>query len=163
MNNHLTIKPISLRQANSFVEQFHRHHGKVQGAKFAIAVYFGNEICGVSICGRPLNRFLDDGSTLEVLRLCTDGTYNACSILYARSARIAREMGYNKIITYILESENGTSLKASGWTLEKESAGGGSWTHSNRRIDDRLYHQGSFFEEKPKYPTEVKKRFCKML
>jgi hypothetical protein len=82
-------------------------------------------LCGVAICGRPVSRHLDNGLILEVNRLCTDGTYNACSKLYSACKRIAKEMGYDKIITYILESENGASLKASGFICEG-SAGGGS-------------------------------------
>ena len=49
-----------------------------------------------------------------MLRVCTDGTANACSFLYARTAKIARLMGYEKIITYTLEEESGASLKAVG-------------------------------------------------
>lgn len=74
--------------------------------------------------GRPVSRGLDDGQTLEVTRLCTDGTKNACSFLYSKAARVARELGYSKIITYILMSESGDSLKASGWYLDAENVGG---------------------------------------
>ena len=78
----------------------------------------------VAIVGRPLSRHLDDGKTLEILRCCTDGTHNACSILYGRAARIAKLMGYERIITYILESESGSSLLASGYTLTNAECGG---------------------------------------
>jgi len=67
---------------------------------------------------------LDDGKTLEVARLVTDGTPNACSALYQAAARIATEMGYAKIQTYILEKETGLSLEAAGWTREKRGCGG---------------------------------------
>ena len=82
---------------------------------------------GVAICGRPVSRHLDDGLTLEINRLCTDGTKNACSILYGACARIAKNMGYKRVITYILKSENGASLKASNFICEGE-AGGEMWT-----------------------------------
>ena len=118
---------------------------------------------GVSIVGRPLSRYLDDGKTLEVLRLCTDGTYNACSILYGRSAKIAKDMGYEKIITYILNEESGCSLKASGWKCEEENVGGGNWENCTRREDDRIYQQMTLFEEKPKYPIGKKQRWFKDL
>ena len=98
----LTIKPISLKDANDYVTKNHRHHPKVQGHKFSISIYDGERLCGVAIVGHPQGRFLDDGMTLEVLRLCTDGTYNACSMLYGRCARIGKEMGFTKIITFIL-------------------------------------------------------------
>ena len=110
----LKVRPISIHEANIFVERFHRHHGKKVGCKFAIAVY-GDQLHGVAICANPVARNADDGLTLEVARLCTDGTHNACSILYGACARIAKDMGYRKIQTYILQSESGASLKASGW------------------------------------------------
>lgn len=71
------VIPITLKQANSFVTANHRHHGSVVGCKFALGLSDG-ELIGVAICGRPVSRFLDDGLTLEVNRLCTDGTKNAC-------------------------------------------------------------------------------------
>lgn len=157
----LRIKPISLREANKYIEQNHRHHSRVQGCKFALSVYDDETIHGVVVVGRPLSRYLDDGSTLEVTRLCTDGTYNACSILYSRSAKIAKEMGYDRIITYILEDETGTSLKASGWKLDESNIGGGDWQNCTRRIDERSYVQMSLFEQKPKYPTGKKQRWVK--
>ena len=118
---------------------------------------------GVCIVGRPLSRFLDDGNTLEVLRLCTDGTHNACSILYGRAARVAKEMGYGKIITYILDEESGNSLKASGWFCEETDVGGGSWENCSRRVDDRIYQQMSLFAEREKYPIGKKKRYARLL
>ena len=81
--------------------------------------------------GRPVARRLDDGWTLEVNRCCTDGTKNACSILYAAAWRVAKNLGYKKLITYILESEKGTSLRASGWK-EVGRAGGLSWDVPSR-------------------------------
>lgn len=126
------IIPISLKQANDFVNLHHRHHKQVQGHKFSIGLCNENKLVGVAICGRPVARFLDNGLTLEVTRLCTDGTPNACSKLYAQCARIAKEMGYEKIITYIMETENGASLKASNWILEDKSCGGKPWNHPGR-------------------------------
>ena len=158
----LVIKPISLKDANYYVETNHRHHRKATGHKFSLAVYDGEDLHGVAIVGRPLSRFLDDGKTLEVLRPCTDGTRNACTILYGRCARIAKEMGYEKIITYILEEEKGTSLKASGWICEDEHCGGGSWDNCQRHEDVRNYQQQSIFlDEREKYPIGVKKRYAK--
>lgn len=95
------------------------------------------EIVGVAIVGRPVSRHLDDGWTLEVNRLCTDGTHNACSMLYAAAWRAARAMGYRRIVTYILDSESGTSLKASGWKCVGQ-AGGLRWT-GKRRPEVDLY------------------------
>lgn len=132
----LEIVPITLHEAMEFVSQKHRHHKPPQGGKFAIAVSDGKQICGVSIVGRPVSRMLQDGWTAEVTRLATDGTKNACSILYAASWRAARAMGYRKLVTYILDSESGASLRASGWKTVGE-CGGGSWSREHRpRVDE---------------------------
>lgn len=132
----LKIVPCSIREANAFVRHHHRHHGPVQGAKFALAV--ANEagtVVGVALVGRPVARALDDGCTLEVTRVATDGTPNSCSALYGAAWRVAKELGYIRLITYTLASESGTSLKAAGWKLTAESAGG-PWDRPSRpRID----------------------------
>ena len=86
----LTLIPVSLAQANEFVRQHHRHHKPVAGHKFSIGCSENGRLCAVAIVGRPVSRYLDDGFTLEVNRLCSDGTKNACSILYAAAARAAR-------------------------------------------------------------------------
>lgn len=143
----LDIVPVSLAEANAFVERYHRHHKPVVGHKFSIGATDGEKIVGVAIVGRPVSRFLDDGLTLEVNRCCTDGTYNACSILYAAAWRAAKAMGYKKVITYILASENGSSLKASGYKCIGQ-AGGLRWTGKRRPEVDL-------------YPAQMKLRFEK--
>lgn len=128
----MTVVPLTLKCANDFVIQNHRHHGKVQGCKFCIgAVDEKGKLRGVAIVGRPVSRYLDNGTTAEITRLCTDGFKNACSFLYAACTRIAKEMGYTKIITYILITENGASLKAAGWS-EQGVCGGGNWNVKSR-------------------------------
>ena len=125
----MNIRPITFREACNFVSQYHRHHKPTVGCKFSLGLYDEDRLVGVAICGRPVSRKLDDGLTCEINRLCTDGTRNACSMLYGACCRVAKEMGYVKIITYILESENGASLKASNFTCEGV-AGGLKWTGS---------------------------------
>lgn len=130
----MTIKTVTLKQANEYVAKLHRHHKPVQGHKFSIGL-FNPELCGVIICGRPVARAVDQVNVLEVTRLCTDGTKNACSKLYAAAAKSAKELGYGMIQTYILESESGVSLKASGWKLERYVQGR-SWSCKSRpRVD----------------------------
>lgn len=128
----LEIRPIGLKAANNFVEKYHRHHKATAGHKFSICVCSGETIVGVAICGRPVSRYMDDGTVIEINRLCTDGTKNACSMLYGACCRIAKDMGYRKIVTYILQSETGSSLKASNFVCEGE-AGGEIWTGSRAR------------------------------
>lgn len=106
--------PLHIREANEFVAQHHRHSLPTVGGKFAIGVSVEGTLVGVAIAGRPVARKVDDGKTLEVLRVCTDGTPNANSFLYGRVKRIASLMGYSKVITYTLAEESGASLKAVG-------------------------------------------------
>lgn len=145
----LELKPVSLKEANEFVAEYHRHHKPVVGHKYSLGCYKDGNLVGVVITGRPVSRHLDDGMTLEVTRLCTDGTKNACSFLYGAAARVGKEMGYHKIITYILQSEPGTSLKASGWTCEGEA--GGLQCTGKRKPKEALY------------PMEKKWRYVKIL
>lgn len=128
----LEIRPIHLAPAKEFIKQYHRHNIPPQGGKFAVSCWQENKLCGVAICGRPTARYSDDGQTLEIYRNCTDGTTNACSKLYGACLRIAKNMGYKKVITYTLQSENGASLKASNFICEGE-AGGMAWTGSRKR------------------------------
>jgi len=145
----MQLVPISLKAANAFVNEHHRHHKAVTGHKFSIGCEQDGRLVGVAIMGRPVSRYLDDGLTLEVNRLCTTGEKNACSMLYAAAARAARAMGYRKIVTYTLDTEPGTSLRAAGWTCAGP-AGGKHWTGSRRPADDL-------------YPAQMKLRYEKTL
>lgn len=116
--------PLSLTEANQYIAEHHRHHKPVSRDKFRVGCEVDGNLVGVACVGQPVARKLCDGYTLEVTRCCTNGTKGVCSFLYSRCARIAKEMGYRKIITYILEEESGTSLKASGWHCESKKCGG---------------------------------------
>lgn len=141
---------LELKEANEFVEKLHRHHKPVHRDKFrcGVADDEGN-IRGIVQIGRPVSRHLDDGQTVEVVRLCTDGFDNACSFLYSRAARAAKELGFKKIITYILESESGASLKATGWTHEADTRGH-HWSCQSRPRETTA-------------PTDNKQRWVKYL
>ena len=131
----LSITPIDFAEANAFVEKFHRHHKPMQGCKFCVAVSSGDNVVGVAIVGRPVARLLDDGWTLEVNRCCTDGTKNACSMLYSAAWRAAKALGYMRLITYTLPEEGGASLRAANWRC-LGLRGGGNWNVKSRpRID----------------------------
>lgn len=132
----LTIVPISFKDACAFIKAHHRHHTPPQGHKFSIGLLEGIHLVGVAVVGRPVARYLDDGFTAEVTRLCTNGTKNACSKLYAASWRVAREMGYTTMITYILDSETGASVTAAGW-IRVGVAGGLSWNSPSRPRTDK--------------------------
>lgn len=131
----LEIIPVELSDANDFIAQYHRHHKPVCGWKFGLAAYDGTKIVGVATIGRPTARYLDDGLTLEVTRVATDGAHNACSFLYGAARRATFALGYKKLITYTLKEESGSSLRGAGWICIGE-AGGGNWNCKSRpRID----------------------------
>lgn len=156
--------PLTLRQANAFIVDKHRHHGVTQGYKFAIGL---KDLCGnlrgVVTVGRPVNRNLDDGLSAEVTRLCTDGLPNACSKLYAAAWKTAKNMGYVRLYTYILDSESGGSLKAAGWKLEADTRGE-SWDTPSRPRDDKhptcKKQRWVVSAEKP--PVEANENVCRM-
>ena len=146
----LRAVPITFAAASAFVRDHHRHHTPPQGHKFSIAVASEVRIVGVVIVGRPVSRHRDDGVTLEVTRLCTDGTKNACSFLYGAAARAAFAMGYQRIGTYVLKSEPGTTLKAAGWRLIGETPGR-SWSVPSRpRTDKTTLEQRTLWEKEPR-------------
>ena len=133
----LSLAPLSIKAASAFVTEKHRHNKAPQGALFAVGARVGAQLVGVAIIGRPIARMLADGYTCEVTRLCTDGTPNVCSMLYGAAARAAKALGYRRVITYILTSEPGTSLRASGWLKDADVRAEASWTRTSRtRIND---------------------------
>lgn len=129
----LAVVPLTLKAANDFVALHHRHHGPITAGLdyFRIGATDAEGVLrAVAIVSRPPNRNSDDGTTCEVVRLSSDGSRNACSFLYGACARVAREMGFQRMITYTLESESGASLRAAGWKLEKQ--GIKSWWQSHQ-------------------------------
>ena len=131
----MQIRPMTCGEASDFINKYHKPTKATARHKLSIGLYDNNKLGGCAVCGRPVSRYLDDGFTCEINRLCTDGTKNACSMLYGACCRVAKEMGYKKIITYILESENGASLKASNFICEGE-AGGTHWTGKRNKGQD---------------------------
>ena len=143
----LELQPITINEARQFISRHHRHHPPPVGAKFAIAVASEGKLAGVATVGRPVARMLDDGWTLEVTRVCTiNGYKNASSMLYGAAWRASRAMGYKRLISYILQSEKGTSLVAAGYK-EIGITGGGTWDRKDRvRIDKHPIGQKKLFE-----------------
>lgn len=137
----LRVVPLTLAQLNEAVAALHRHHKPVQGHRFSIGVWDScNGLVGACSVGRPVARGCDPYTVAEVTRLVTDGTKNACSILYAAAARACAAMGFRRIQTYVLDTEPGTSLKASGWRFDGMTSGG-DWNHSKAYAGKRRTDQ----------------------
>ena len=111
------LKAISQKTAREFVHAHHRHSSAPPASIFQVGVTLDDVLVGVAIGGRPSARLLCNGETIEITRLCTDGTSNASSFLYGAACRAAKNLGYTKAITYTLQRESGASLRAAGWKL----------------------------------------------
>jgi len=151
------IIPVTIRAANDFVEKYHRHNKKVQGARFAVGCISNNELVAVGIVGRPVARKLDNGLTAEITRLCAmpGAPKNACSFLYGRCWRIWQQMGGKRMITYTFVKEDGGSIRATGWRMIGATRGFGDhlkgWqTRPNREKQDNV--------KEPKYRWEITKK-----
>ena len=128
----MKIVPMTIAEANLFVENFHRHNKPVQGAKFAIGASDGDRLVGVAIVGRPVSRMLDNGTTAEVTRCCVldDAPKGTPSFLYSRCWKAWSALGGDRLITYTLQSESGASLRGAGWKVIAHSPGakqGSGW------------------------------------
>ncbi|HUD11467.1 MAG TPA: XF1762 family protein [Candidatus Saccharimonadia bacterium] len=145
----LTLRPVTFAAAAQFVASIHRHHKSLKGHKFSIGAEVEGKLIGVVVVSQPMARASDDGYTAEVVRLCTDGTPDACSFLYGAAARCAKAMGYLRIITYTLLTEPGTSLRASGFNAGNKTRAG-SWNCPSRPRTD-------------KHPTEAKQMWYRIL
>jgi len=146
----MQVVPLTLREANDFVGEYHRHSARTarDGGKFAIGASDGEGLLGVAIVGRPVARLLNDGYTAEVLRLCVGpglpARNNVCSFLYGRCWRIWQQMGGRRLVTYTLQSEIGASLRGAGWRIAGETTRGG-WSRDGRERDWRpIYDQLKF-------------------
>jgi hypothetical protein len=129
----LRIIPVSFRDACGFVQMWHRHHGAPRGMKFAVGVADDDGVLhGIAIAGRPVARLFDNGQTLEVTRVTTDGCRDACSMLYGTCWRAAKALGYTRLVTYTQAGESGASLRAAGWRIIAERPPHSGWDRPAR-------------------------------
>jgi hypothetical protein len=149
------IVPLTLAQARRYVAEHHRHNEPPNGHRFSIGLERDGVLVGVVIAGTPVSRRLDDGRTLELRRLTTEGDRNACSRLYGAACRAAFAMGYLRVITYTLEDEPGTSLLASGFARD-----GLRDSHAWNGEERSAAHPTMF--DAPKMPTGPKQRWVRV-
>ena len=132
----MKIQPVSLKFAQEFVRNFHRHNKPPVGHKFSVGLWDSGQCVGIAVAGRPVARALDDGMTLEVTRTCTDGTRNANSMLYGAIVRAATALGYAKCVTYTQHGESGASLRGAGWAIAAELPPRKGWDAPSRARGD---------------------------
>jgi len=133
----LRTVPVTFAQARDFVAAWHRHHRPPVGHKYSIGVADdAGVLVGVAIFGRPIARLLGDGHTLPVARMCTDGTRNVCSLLYAAAWQAGRALGYRRLVTYTQAGESGATLRAAGWrVVAARPPGPGSRPRTDHGVD----------------------------
>lgn len=141
----LQLVPCSVQDARAFILQNHRHHAPPLSGLFALAASLDGEVVAVAIVGRPVSRMMQDDWTVEVTRLASDGSRNACSFLYRAAWRAARALGWRRLVTFTLATESGSSLRAASMRC-LGTAGGGSWSRPSRPRVDRA-------------PTQIKMRW----
>jgi len=139
----IRLEPIDLKTAKAFVLDHHRHNRPPVSWRWGYGIHNGPDLVGVVMVGRPVARMIDGTTTVEVNRLCLahdsiegELLWNAASQAYAEAAREAKRRGFEKIITYTLETESGTSLRAAGWTPEARTKGG-TWNRPSRARTDK--------------------------
>jgi hypothetical protein len=133
----LKIIPLDLKEANYLVKKLHRHHKPAVGHRFSLGVIDGEgNVIGCVIASRPIARLADQKFVLEITRVATDGSRNACSILLGAVSRTAKAMGYARVQTTTLSRESGSSLKAVGWKSQEINQDGTGWdSRSGRNVD----------------------------
>jgi hypothetical protein len=127
----LEVRPITLRAANAYVAANHRHSQPVRGCRFCVAAYLDGALVGVAIVGRTLARQLHADDVAEVLRVATNNTPNACSLLYGACSRAWRAMGGRRLVTYTRADEPGSSLRGAGWVVTG-TTGAQAWDRPSR-------------------------------
>ncbi len=132
------IERIAFGAACAFIRDHHAHCAPPPGWRFGLGAWNGRQLIAVATVGRPVSRIIaQDPNVLEVTRLCTDRTVvqalrsNLISMLLARAAKESRRLGATRLITYTLEHEDGSSLRASGFHEESVSRGG-RWSRASR-------------------------------
>ena len=154
----LRLGDVSLAEAKEFVREHHRHNRPPCGWRWGHGAFNGRELVAVAMVGRPVARRLDYRTIVEVNRLCVSTeipagiAWNACSLLYGAAAREAKRRGFERIITYTLEDEPATALRAVEWTAAA-TIRGGSWNRPSRAREDTAPTGRKIRWEKELQPT----------
>jgi hypothetical protein len=156
----LDLRPVAFAEAAAFVDEHHSHNSRPRGWKFGHAVFNGNDLVGVLMAGRPVSAALQKQGCLEINRNCVKTTFpaglakNAASMLYGQACREGFKRGYQRIVTYSLASERGTSLRAAGFVPVARTRGG-SWNRTNRPRQDKSSTEPKLRWERWKVGTPI--------
>lgn len=133
----LRVVPVEFGLACEFIDGNHRHRRAPVGHRFSLGCEDDGRLCGVATVGNCSSiGFRKKDFVLEVTRVATDGTRNACSKLYGAAWRATLGLCYRRCITYTLKSESGASLRAAGF-VPVAVVRAQSWNRPSRRRVDR--------------------------
>lgn len=150
----LYLVPVSQKIANDCVTRWHRHNGEPAGDLFRVGAALDGVLVAVGIAGRPSNRHYDNGQTVEVTRVSSDGSRNSTSLLYGALTRAAWALGYTRVVTYTQHDESGASLRGAGWRVVAERPARKGWDTSSRPRDDARYQSTTRLLWEAPDPTE---------
>lgn len=157
----LIRRPITLRDAQTFIAKHHRHSDPPIGWICGVAVYeinppeLGQRLVGVGVLGRPVAQQLQDGTTAEITRVATIEARNVASMIYGALCRVAEGLGYTRVVSYTLATETGATLKASGFHPAATVDARASWSRPKRERPDQL----DLFDRRPRRNPGPKTRW----
>jgi len=123
--------------------------------RFGVGVVNGCQLIGVATVGNPVARAFNGRGIVEVNRLCVRRDivsllcWNAASMLYGAASRAAERAGFQSIITYTHETEDGASLLMLNYKTSSPAA---------RRLRDWAW--GTEREPNQELPTMVESGDC---
>lgn len=129
----IAFVPVTQRSAKAWIAATHRHLKRPpRGDLWRVGVAQRGKLIAVGLAGRPC-RMLQDGTTAEFTRLASTAEVevNACSRIYGALRRAGIALGYRRFVTYTLEHEPGTSLRAAGFE-DDGLTDGGEWDRPSR-------------------------------
>lgn len=87
-NDAIYLVPISLREANEFLEQHSPQHKPMRGCTFCVGCALDGKLVGAAIVGRCR----EDGQAVQIDRICATGGRAAYGMLYGAAARAAQAL-----------------------------------------------------------------------
>jgi len=131
----IVLYPLTKKQTDKMITDWHSHHKPVQGYKFAIGARLATgerDEVGCVIIGRPSAQALDNGLCWEITRLCCrGGDKNVASMLLGAAWNASWPQGIRHMVSYTRKDEDGTCYRASGWSPQAEVTGR-PWTGGNK-------------------------------
>ena len=129
----MTLVPVKLKKLNAYIEDNHRHHGRIRTDFFRVGCQVDERLAGVVSAGLPNAPMLCKKPTCcEVTRLCTDMTHSAGSLLLGAIVRAGLSLGYRRFVSYTRVDELGTVYRAANW-WPVACVKGREWNTGNKR------------------------------